>query len=86
MRRQWGDMVNKWGTLVEDLVAPSIDRILRTVVDCPEDRVNTVAIRVRKFRASDNHEREFDAIAVCGSYLLGNETKSRRGAQMKRVG
>ena len=29
MNRQWGDLANKMGTLAEDLVAPSVPRILR---------------------------------------------------------
>jgi hypothetical protein len=40
-------------------------------------RINTMVIRVRRLRLSDKQTREFDAIAVCGEYLLINETKSR---------
>lgn len=76
MNKQWGDLSNKMGTLAEDLVAPSIGRILHMVIDCPEEQIDTIAIRVRQRRPSDNHPREFDAIAVCGNYLLINETKS----------
>jgi len=75
--QKWGELSNKMGTLVEDLVVPSIGHILRTVVSCPEDRVDTVAVRMRKRRITDNRTHEFDALALCGSYLLINETKSR---------
>ena len=77
MRKQWGELSNRLGTMAEDLVAPSIGRILRTVVGCPEDRVEYVAVRVRRRRAGDNHLREFDVVAICGDYILINETKSR---------
>ncbi|MEZ4860279.1 MAG: hypothetical protein R3C14_03200 [Caldilineaceae bacterium] len=77
MRKQWGELSNRLGTMVEDLVAPSIGRILRTVVNCPEEQMDMVAIRVQQRRSNDNRQREFDAIAVCGEYMLINETKSR---------
>lgn len=81
MRQQWGELSNRLGTMVEDLVAPSIGRILRTVVNCPEEQIDTIAIRVRQRRPSDNQQREFDALARCGEYLLVNETKSRLGSE-----
>jgi FtsZ-binding cell division protein ZapB len=76
-RRQWGELANKMGTMAEDLVAPSIGRILRTTVGCPEDRVDSVAVRVRRRHPRTDKEREFDVVATCGKYLLINETKSR---------
>lgn len=77
MRRQWGELSNKMGTLAEDLVAPSIPRVLRTVVECPEDAVESVAVRVRRRHPKTRQVREFDVVATCGEYLLINETKSR---------
>lgn len=62
---------------MEDLVAPSIGRVMRTVVGCPEDNIEVSAIRVKKSGGGNRDLREFDAIAVCGDYLLINETKSR---------
>ena len=77
MNQKWGELANKMGTMVEDLVAPSIGRILREVIARPEDRINTVAIRVQRRHSDNSHLREFDAIALCGEYLFVNETKSR---------
>jgi len=77
MNKKWGELSNKMGTMAEDLVAPSIGRILRTTVGCPEDKVDFVTVRTRKRHPVTGHEQEFDVMAGCGEYLLVNETKSR---------
>jgi len=76
MNRRWGELANKMGTMAEDLVAPSIPRILRTVIDCPEDAIESMAVRVRRRDAETGAMREFDVVAACGEYVLVNETKS----------
>lgn len=77
MNRQWGALANKMGTMAEDLVAPSIPRILRTLFGCPDDILDLAAIRVRRRSQRDRtRSREFDYIAACGDYFLINETKS----------
>jgi HAMP domain-containing protein len=50
MRRSWGELSNRLGTMAEDLVAPSVPRVLSTVIGCPEDRIDNLALRV--FRRS----------------------------------
>lgn len=75
MNRQWGQLANKMGTMVEDLVAPSLPRIVRQVTGCAEEEIEFMAIRVRR-RLDNKRSREFDAVAVCGDYVLVNETKS----------
>ncbi|MBS1253236.1 MAG: hypothetical protein MAG451_02285 [Anaerolineales bacterium] len=77
MSKKWGELSNKMGTMAEDLVAPSIERILRTTVGCPHDQVDFVTVRMRKRHPVSSHEQEFDVMAGCGEYLLINETKSR---------
>ncbi len=82
MNRKWGELANKMGTMAEDLVAPSVPRILRLTVGCPDDRVESLAVRVRRLHPTDRRrEREFDVVAACGEYVLINETKSRLDAQ-----
>lgn len=77
MNRRWGELANKMGTMAEDLVAPSIPRILRTLFGCPDDLLDLAAIRMRRRSAHDrSRSREFDFVAACGDYLLINETKS----------
>jgi len=78
MNRKWGELANKMGTMAEDLVAPSIPRILRQTVPCPDGRAESVAVHMRRLHPADpGREREFDVVAVCGEYVLINETKSR---------
>ena len=76
MNRRWGDISNSLGMLVENIVAPSIPRVLREVLGCPEGGEHFLTVRY-KHGHSDGRTREFDAIAGCGDYLLINETKSR---------
>lgn len=75
-RKQWGELSNKLGTMAEDLVAPSIERILRDTVGCTKEQVESVAVRVRKRHPVTRQRREFDVVAVGGGYALINETKS----------
>jgi hypothetical protein len=78
MRRAWGELSNRLGTMAEDLVAPSVPRILSTVIGCPEDRIDSVAVRVfRRSSVDPSRSQEFDVVAVCGEHVLVNETKSR---------
>ncbi len=82
MNKKWGELANKMGTMAEDLVAPSIPRILRKTVGCPDDRVASVAVRVRRLHPTDrSRSREFDVVAVCGEHVLINKTRSRLSAQ-----
>jgi hypothetical protein len=78
MRRQWGELSKRLGTMAEDLVAPSVGRIVRTVIGCPEDRIESVAVRVyRRSSIDPGRSQEFDVVAVCGGHVLVNETKTR---------
>jgi hypothetical protein len=75
MNRQWGDLANKMGTLVEDVVAPNIPRIAQTYFGCED--LDYFAVRVRKKSLKgDRHKREFDVIAACEGIFILNETKS----------
>ncbi len=77
MNKRWGELANKMGTLAEDLVAPGIPRILRLVIGCPDGQMDAMAVRVRRRHPIDRgRTREFDVVAVCGEYVLINETRS----------
>ncbi len=80
MRRQVGEQANQMGRLVEDLVAPSIPRIVQEIVKLPDAPIES-AIRVKRYNAA-GELCEFDAIATCGSYFLINETKSNLTAEL----
>ncbi len=75
MNKQWGDLANKMGTLVEDIVAPNIPRLAKEYFGI--EYIDFFAVRVRK-RNTRNPEllREFDAIAVSKGHFFLNETKA----------
>lgn len=73
MNKQWGDLANRLGTLVEDIVAPSLPRVAAELLGCPGPEL--FAVRVVKRR--DGETREYDALVVCPDSVLINETKSR---------
>ena len=76
INKKWGELSNKMGTMAEDLVAPSIERILKETVGCPDNQVEWQAVRIKARHQNSGQQREFDVVAVCGDYLLVNETKS----------
>ena len=77
MRKQWGELSNKMGTMAEDLVAPSVGRILKETVGDLDQEIDFLAVRVKKRHPETGHNKEYDVVAVCGEYLLINETKGR---------
>jgi gas vesicle protein len=71
MNKQWGELSNKLGTIVEDIVAPAITPILKKYFKCdPEE----VAIRIK--RRKGGLKDEFDAVAVCGGRVFLFEVKA----------
>ena len=75
MNKRWGELANKMGTVVEDIVAPSIRRLAREMFDCGELR--QFWTRMSASRGDDpSRTREFDALYVGTRAVLLNETKS----------
>jgi len=75
--KKWGELSNRMGRLAEDFVAPSIPRILRTVASYPDGQMDMSAVRLRRRHPADRgRSQEFDVVAVCGEYVLINETRS----------
>ncbi len=72
MNRQWGELANKLGTLVEDLVYPSLPRILRETLG---REILDLGAR-RKRRLADGRVKEFDAVAVMTDLIGLNSTKA----------
>jgi len=77
LNKQLGEIANKQGRMAEDLVAPSVCRILREVLGLSEDAICVANVRVRRRHPHGKTIREFDVIAECNEYILVNETKSR---------
>jgi hypothetical protein len=75
MNKRWGELSNKMGTIVEDIVAPSIRRLAHEVFDCGEQQYFGTRMSVN--RSDDrSREREFDALYVGARAVLLNQTKS----------
>ena len=73
--RRWGELANKMGTVVQDIVAPSLQRIARDELNCGEEQ--SFSVSVSRYRSDDRHyRREFDALYVGTRGVLLNETKS----------
>jgi len=72
MNEQWGNIANKMGTLVEDLVAPSIPGI---ITESFSQEVTDMMIR-RKKKLTPGNVKEFDTIAVTEDRVYLNSTKS----------
>ena len=72
MNIKWGEMARKLGTITEDLVAPSIPRIINEMFGLD---VVFLGIRMKK-KLQDGRIKEYDAIAVAGEYVYVDETKS----------
>jgi len=75
INKMWGELANKMGTLVEDIVAPNITGIAKRYFGVEE--LDYFAVRVRKRNVKDRSKiREFDVIAVWDDKVIINETKS----------
>lgn len=73
--KQWGEISNKLGSIVEDMVAPNIPGIARTYFGCEE--LDFFGLRITKKNLRDKSRcREFDIIAVAGDMFIVNETKA----------
>ncbi len=72
MNRQWGELANKLGTLVEDLVYPSLPRIIQETLG---REILDLGLR-RKRRLADGRVKEFDAVAVMADLIGLNSTKA----------
>jgi len=76
MNRRWGDLANKMGTLVEDMVAPNMPEIARKYFN--DAAFDFFAVRLMKRKTGENAvRREFDIIAVSGRNFYIAETKSK---------
>jgi len=75
MNKQWGELANKMGTVVEDIVAPNIPRIAKEYFNCTD--LDDFMIRRRIKNKKDKTKiKEFDIIAIYSNKVIINETKS----------
>jgi hypothetical protein len=71
MNLRWGQLANRLGTLVEDLVAPSLPRIVKEVLGL---EVDDLMVRYRRRRRTGTYE--YDAIVLAGDLVVLNYTKA----------
>ncbi|MFN3883432.1 MAG: hypothetical protein ACK4Q4_01565, partial [Rhodocyclaceae bacterium] len=74
MNKRWGEIANKMGTIVEDIIYPSVRRIAREHFGAPED-MEFEAQRIKRRRAAGDR-REFDGIFVWPGHVLLLEAKA----------
>jgi len=74
--KKWGELANKLGTIVEDIVVPNLPRIAQKQFGCRELDDFMIRRQIRN-KADPSKRREFDLIAVCGDKFIVNETKSK---------
>ena len=80
MNKRWGELANRLGTVVEDIVAPNLPIVAERYFGCVA--IDTFALRVKRMNQvkkekSDASQSEFDAILTCQQYLFVNETKAK---------
>ncbi len=73
INKQWGDLANKMGTIVEDIVAPAVLPAVKKYFDCEVTDFMTARKRKNK---SLSLAGEFDVIAVSDDNVFVVETKS----------
>ena len=61
MNKQWGNLANKLGTVVEDIIAPAVSPVIKKYFNC---EVNDLQVRRKKKDIKTGLKDEFDVIAV----------------------
>ena len=75
--RSLGEIANKHGRLVEDIVAPSLCRAMKLALGFDENTPCLANERVKRlFHGNFAKLREFDVVVECADYVMINETKS----------
>ena len=74
LNKRWGELANKMGTIVEDIVAPGLRGVARQYFGVEEFDSFTPRIRIRNKDRSKI--REFDVIAETEDYFFIVETKA----------
>ena len=71
INKQWGELSNKLGTIVEDIIFPATRPVLERYFDC---KLDTLMMNVKKKRG-DNWQ-EFDVVASSGNNVFLIEVKA----------
>lgn len=71
--RRWGEIANKLGTVVEDIIYPALRPVLRKYFGCEPEKT---AVRLVYSKKKEGVREEFDAVAVCDDMVFLLEVKS----------
>ena len=74
MKRQWGDLSNKLGTIIEDVLAPNLPRLAEEIFKLGE--VIKFSIRNRRVIPGTRNRNEFDTVVECLGGVVVGEAKS----------
>jgi hypothetical protein len=77
MDKKWGDLANKLGTILEDIIAPNLRRLAREHFHLAEIQ----DFMIRRSHALAGKETEFDAIVVGPTAVILGEAKSKPSLQ-----
>ncbi|MCU0242322.1 MAG: hypothetical protein MUF51_07850, partial [Vicinamibacteria bacterium] len=64
--KRWGELSNKMGTLVEDIIAPGIPEVFRNLYQ--SDQEAEIIVRTRRRHRESGARREFDTAAWIDGY------------------
>ena len=71
MNKQWGELANKMGTIVEDIIFPATRPVIRKYFEC-----DPVDLMMNVERKRDGRREEFDVMVVCEDKVFLIEVKS----------
>ncbi len=71
MNKRWGELANKMGTIVEDIIFPAVRPVIKKYFECDPDFLG-----MRMQRKKGELREEFDVIATCGNSVILIEVKS----------
>jgi len=75
MNKKWGELANKMGTLVEDIVAPNIRRVAQELFGIND--IVEFSVRRTIYHPTDKSRlKDFDALLIGADAVVLNETKS----------
>jgi len=61
LNKKWGDLANKLGTIVEDVIAPAVSPVIKQYFNC---EINDLQVNRKKKDIKTGLKDEFDVIAV----------------------
>ncbi len=76
--KQWGELANKMGTIVEDIILPAVGPVLEKYF---QREIESILARVKKRNKALNLRSEFDVIATSEEQVFLIETKSSPNAE-----